>query len=223
MQELAPTLGKFYVKVEHHDDYGLWGNFRINYLDNELAQVDRGLYGLNVHWLSDTTTKFGEKRYAIDGFAAQPGTIAGRDEFQGTGGSLYFLHEQDILTGSERVRIEMRDKDSGLVTGTVNLQPSIDYEIDYLQGRIVLAEPLSSTAADNLLVRSSGLGERWRTWWFATSSPGFRTSTWSAGGQGDVWINDIRLGATSSSNDAGVSGDSLRGLDLTLPEVRTPG
>src|SRR4029077_4096840 len=132
VQELAPTLGKFYVKAEHHDDYGLWGNFRINYLDNELTQIDRGLYGGNVHWLSDSTTSFGEKRITIDGFAAQPGTIAGRDELQGTGGSLYFLHEQDILTGSEQVRIELRDKDSGLVTGTVNLRPSIDYEIDYL-------------------------------------------------------------------------------------------
>ena len=157
VQELAPTLGKFYVQAEHHDDYGLWGNFRINYLDNELAQVDRGLYGGNVRWLSDTTTGFGEKRFAIDGFAAQPGTIAGRGEFRGTGGSLYFLHSQDILTGSERVRIELRDKDSGLVTGTVDLRPSIDYEIDYMQGRIVLAEPLSSTANDNLLVRTSGL------------------------------------------------------------------
>jgi len=219
VQELAPTLGKFYVKVEHHDDYGLWGNFRINYLDNELAQVDRGLYGANVHWLSDSTTSFGEKRVTIDGFAAQPGTIAGRDEFQGTGGSLYFLHQQDILTGSERVRIELRDKDSGLVTGTVNLQPSIDYEIDYLQGRIVLAEPLSSTAADNLLVRTSGLsGQVAYLVARYEYTPGFQDiHTWTTGGQGDVWLNNyIRLGVTASSNDAGVGGSSLRGADLTL-------
>jgi flagellar motor protein MotB len=219
VQELAPTLGKFYVKVEHHDDYGLWGNFRINYLDNELAQVDRGLYGANVHWLSDSTTSFGEKRVTIDGFAAQPGTIAGRDEFQGTGGSLYFLHEQDILTGSERVRIELRDKDSGLVTGTVNLQPSIDYEIDYLQGRIILAEPLSSTAADNLLVRTSGLsGQVAYLVARYEYTPGFENiHTWTTGGQGDVWLNNyVRLGVTASSNDAGVGGSSLRGADLTL-------
>jgi flagellar motor protein MotB len=219
VQELAPTLGKFYVKVEHHDDYGLWGNFRINYIDNELAQVDRGLYGGNVRWQSDTTTKFGEKRYAIDGFAAQPGTIAGRDEFQGTGGSLYFLHEQDILNGSERVRIELRDKDSGLVMGTVNLQPSIDYEIDYLQGRIVLAEPLSSTAADNLLVRTSGLsGQVAYLVVRYEFTPGFQNiHTWTTGGQGDVWLNDyIRLGVTASSNDTGVGGSSLRGADVTL-------
>jgi flagellar motor protein MotB len=218
-QELAPTLGKFYVKVEHHDDYGLWGNFRINYLDNELAQVDRGLYGGNLHWVSDSATSFGEKRIALDGFAAQPGTIVGRDEFQGTGGSLYFLHEQDILTGSEQVRIEMRDKDSGLVLGTVNLRPSVDYEIDYLQGRIVLAQPLSSTAADNLLVRTSGLsGQLAYLVVRYEYTPAFEDiHTWTTGGQGDVWLNNyVRLGVTASSNDSGTDGNSLRGADLTL-------
>jgi len=219
VQELAPTLGKFYVKAEHHDDYGLWGNFRINYLDNELTQVDRGLYGGNIHWLSDSTTSFGEKRITLDGFAAQPGTIAGRDEFQGTGGSLYFLREQDILTGSEQVRIELRDKDSGLVMGTVNLRPSIDYEIDYLQGRIVLAEPLSSTAADNLLVRTSGLsGQLAYLVVRYEYTPAFSDiHTWTTGGQADAWINNyVRLGVTASSNDMGVDGSSVRGADVLL-------
>jgi flagellar motor protein MotB len=218
-QELAPTLGKFYVKVEHHDDYGLWGNFRINYFDNELTQVDRGLYGGNLHWVSDSTTSFGEKRITLDGFAAQPGTIAGRDEFEGTGGSLYFLHEQDILNGSEQVRIELRDKDSGLVTGTVNLRPSIDYEIDYLQGRIVLAEPLSSTAADNLLVRTSGLsGQLAYLVVRYEYTPAFQDiHTWTTGGQADAWLNNyIRLGVTASNNDSGTDGNSLKGADLTL-------
>src|SRR5436190_13624022 len=79
------------------------------------------------------------------------------EELRGTGASIYFLRHQDILTGSERVRIEMRDKDSGIVTGVVNLRPSVDYDVDYLQGRLLLSQPLSSTADDNLLVRSSGL------------------------------------------------------------------
>ena len=84
-----------------------------------------------------------------------------REEFRGTGGSLYFLRRQDILTGSERVRIETRDKDSGLVNGVVYLSPDEDYDIDYLQGRILLSEPVSATVTDGLLVRSQGLsGER---------------------------------------------------------------
>jgi len=117
VEELAPTMGKLYVKVSHDESHALWGNFKIGYMENELAQVDRGLYGGNAHWQSEGTTDFGEQRVAVDAFAAEPGTIASREEFRGTGGSLYFLRNQDILTGSERVRIELRDKDSGLVTG----------------------------------------------------------------------------------------------------------
>ena len=93
-------------------------------MNNELAQVDRGLYGANLHFESQSATSFGERRFAIDGFTAEPGTIASREEFRGTGGSLYFLRRQDILAGSERVRIELRDRASGLVTGVVNLTPA---------------------------------------------------------------------------------------------------
>jgi len=119
--EMAPTMGKFFVRVSQEDNYGQWGNFKVGYVNNELAHVDRGLYGGNVHYQSHATTDFGEQKYAADVFAAEPGTIASREEFRGTGGSLYFLRRQDLLTGSERVRIELRDKASGIVTGVVNL------------------------------------------------------------------------------------------------------
>ena len=206
VEEVAPTLGKFYVKVNKGDNHALWGNFKTNYADNELAQVDRGLYGANAHWQSDAITSFGEQRVSVDAFAAQPGTVAGRDEFRGTGGSLYFLHNQDILTGSERVRIEMRDKDSGLVTGVVNLRPSIDYDVDYLQGRILLSEPLSSTGDDNLLVRSGGVsGEEAYLVVRYEYSPGFNEiKTLTRGGAGHFWLNDyVKVGLTGNTSDEG--------------------
>jgi flagellar motor protein MotB len=218
VEEVAPTLGKFYVKVNKGRNHALWGNFKTNYSDNELAQVDRGLYGANAHWQSEAITSFGEQRASVDAFAAQPGTVAGRDEFRGTGGSLYFLRNQDILTGSERVRIELRDKDSGLVTGVVNLQPSIDYELDYLQGRVLLAEPLSSTGSDNLLVRSGGLsGEEAYLVVRYEYSPGFdEIKTLTRGGEGHVWLNDyVKIGLTGSSSDEG-DGNGLSGADITL-------
>src|SRR5260370_36513603 len=102
---MAPSMGKFNAKASHGGNYGMWGNFKVGYLENELAQVDRGLYGANAHYGSGPTTSFGERRLAVDGFAAQPGTMASYEEFRGTGGSLYFLPHQDILTGSEPVRI----------------------------------------------------------------------------------------------------------------------
>ena len=48
--EMAPTLGKFYLKASHGENYGMWGNFNTGYTGNELAHVDRGLYGGNAHY-----------------------------------------------------------------------------------------------------------------------------------------------------------------------------
>ncbi len=218
VEEMAPTMGKFYVKASHGQDYGMWGNFKVGYRENELAQVDRGLYGANTHYGSELTTSFGERRITMDAFAAQPGTMPSYEEFRGTGGSLYFLRHQDILTGSESVRIEIRDKVSGIVTGVVNLRPNVDYDIDYLQGRLLLSVPLSSTANDNLLVRNSGFsGDEAYLVARYEYTPGLdKLDEVAVGGQGDYWLNDhVRLGLTANSNDGGAA-SNLGAADLTL-------
>jgi flagellar motor protein MotB len=219
VEEMAPTLGKFYVKASRGENYGMWGNFKVGYMGNELARVDRGLYGANAHYASEATTSFGERQIAIDGFAAEPGTMPSYEEFRGTGGSLYFLRHQDILTGSERVRIEIRDKDSRIVTGVVTLRYGVDYDIDYLQGRLLLSEPLSSTADDNLLVRSSGLsGDEAHLVVRYEYTPGFdELDAVAVGGQGHYWLGDhVRLGLTANSNEEGDVDSSLGAADLTL-------
>ncbi len=217
--EMAPTMGKFFVRVSNGENVGQWGNFKVGYVNNELAQVDRSLYGANVHYQADTTTPFGERRYAVDAFAAEPGTVSGRDEFRGTGGSLYFLQRQDILQGSERVRIELRDKASGIVTGVVNLVPAMDYDVDYLQGRIVLAEPLASTADDDLLVRSNAVSgdEAWLVVRYEYA-PGFDDiDAVAVGGQAHYWFGEhVKVGLTSSVSEQDDVDNSLQAYDLTL-------
>jgi flagellar motor protein MotB len=217
--EDAPTMGKFYVRLTKDQNYGLWGNFKIGYTDNTLAHVDRGLYGANLHYQSRETTSFGEERFMADAFAAEPGTVAGRDEFRGTSGSLYFLRKQDILSGSERVRIEIRDKDSGMVLGVKNLTPVLDYDIDYLQGRILLSQPLSGTADDSLLVHSGSfsghpvfLVARYEY------TPGFDDlDTLAAGGRLHYWLNDnVRVGTTMSRFEEAGSENTLNGADLIV-------
>lgn len=217
VEETAPTLGKFYVKASHGQDYGMWGNFKVAYVGNELAHVDRGLYGADAHFGSGLTG-FGERRLTVDGFAAQPGTLPSYEQFLGTGGSLYFLHHQDILTGSESVRIEIRDKASNIVTGVVNLRPNVDYDIDYLQGRLLLSEPLSATANDNLLVRSSGLsGDQSFLVVRYEYTPGLdKLGQVAVGGQGSYWVNNyLKLGLTADSNE-GDGASNLGAADLTL-------
>ncbi|HEY5679052.1 MAG TPA: OmpA family protein [Pseudomonadales bacterium] len=219
VEELAPTLGKFYVKLSQRENHVMWGNFKVGYMDNELAQIDRGLYGANFHYQAADTTSFGEQKFSVDAFAAEPGTVASRQEFRGTGGSLYFLRHQDLMVGSERVRVEVRDRSSGLVTGVVNLNPGSDYDVDYLQGSIMLAEPLASTVGDDLLVRSGALGgdEAYLVVRYEYT-PGFdEIDALSVGGQMHYWINDhIKVGLTANANEEGGTDSGLHGADLTL-------
>jgi uncharacterized repeat protein (TIGR01451 family) len=219
VEEAAPTSGKFFVKLSQRENHAMWGNFKVGYLENELAQVDRGLYGANVHYQTLATTRFGERRVVLDGFAAQPGTVPSREDFRGTGGSLYYLKVQDLLEGSERLRIETRDKDSGLVTGVVSLRPTLDYDIDYLQGRVLLSEPLSATQSDGSLVRSEGIDgdEVWLVVQYEYTPGLDDLDALAAGGQGHAWLNDfVRVGATASRNDDDGTDSSLYAGDLIL-------
>ncbi|HSA77460.1 MAG TPA: flagellar motor protein MotB, partial [Nitrospirota bacterium] len=219
VEEGAPTLGKFYLKVKKDESYGMWGNFKIGYNDNDLAHVDRGLYGANLHYQTPSTTSFGDKRFLFDGFAAQPGTVGTREEFLGTGGSLYYLRHQGILTGSESVHIEIRDKDSGIVTAVKNLTPALDYNVDYLQGRISLSQPLSPTASDNMLVTSDTAGGN-RTYLVVRYEyePSIGdTNSMSVGGRTHVWLSEyVKLGVTYNKDGGSENPSGLIAGDVTL-------
>ncbi len=219
VEEDAPTSGKFYVKLSNYENYGLWGNFEVGYLDTDLAQVDRDLYGANLHYQSLDATGFGEPRVLLDGFGADPGTVAGREEFRGTGGSLFYLRQQDILMGSDNLRIEVRDKDSGIVLAVTNLAADLDYDIDYIQGRILLSKVLPTTADDNLLVSTNSISgnpvflvARYEY------TPGFDDpDTLVTGGRAHYWFNDmVKLGVTASWEEEADIESRLGGFDLTL-------
>ena len=217
--EKAPTSGNFFVKLQRQSDYMMWGNFITKYTDTDLAHIDRGLYGAKGHYESKDVTAFGEKQFIVDGFAAEPGTISGRDEFRGTGGSLYFLQNKDILVGSDRLRIEIRDKDSDIVMAVKQLVPAMDYDIDYLQGRILLTDPLMSTARDSLIVNNGSLSGN-PVYLVARYeyTPGFESlNDIAVGGRAHFWVNDyVKLGATTNTQQELGSESKLNGIDITL-------
>ncbi|MGH0035492.1 MAG: OmpA family protein [Myxococcota bacterium] len=218
VDETAPTSGKLFARLSKDESHAMWGNFKVGYLENELAQVDRGLYGANLHYQTLSTTGTGEQRLVVDGYAAKPGTVASREEFRGTGGSLYFLRRQDVMEGSERLRVEVRDKDTGIVVGVVDLQPDLDYDIDYLQGRILLARSLSAIVDDGLLVRSQGLSgnEAWLVVRYEYSPDFDDLDAMTFGGQAQAWLTDfLKVGATASRDKEGAN-TTLYGGDVTL-------
>ena len=67
----------------------MWGSFQTRLTGTEFAQYNRALYGARLLWNGERATTFGEKRTTLEAFAADPGTVQSREEFRGTGGSLY--------------------------------------------------------------------------------------------------------------------------------------
>lgn len=215
--EDAPTQGRFYVRLERGDDHIVWGNFLTNITQTEFAQIDRGLYGGKAEFNSDETTKNGERKVRATVFAADPGTIPAREEFRATGGSVYFLQNQDIAIGSERLRVEYRDEDSGLVVETVELQPFQDYDFDYLSGRVLLTRPLTSTQLVDQVVRDGPLSGR-QTFLVARYefSPGLEDiDGFTVGGRIEAWITDaLRLGFTGQEEETGAADQRILSGDV---------
>lgn len=219
LSEGAPTQGKFYVRVDKDDSHIMWGNFATQVTGTEFAHLDRGLYGGIADYNSEATTKSGERKTEATIFAADPGTIPGRDIFRGTGGSVYFLQRQDLSIGSERVRIEILDKDSGRVLETRNLRPHEDYDIDYLQGRILLSDPLGSTVYDGEIVRDGGLsGHEAQLVVRYEFTPGITdVGGYTVGGRATQWVGDsLRVGVTAQNETTDGADQVLLGVDALL-------
>jgi hypothetical protein len=222
--EDAPTQGRFYLRVDRADSKAVIGNFVIDATGTDLAQLDRGLYGAMGDYVSTATTGFGERRTRITGFASDPGTAPAREEFRGTGGSAYFLQRQDLSIGSERVRIEIRDKDSGLVLESHDLRPQEDYDIDYIQGRVLLTRPLSSSSNDGQTVRNSNspgnlaiLVVRYEYTPTVSDLGGY-----TLGGRATHWLGEnVRFGATAQREATGDADQTLVGTDIMIRKSAT--
>ena len=217
--EDAPTQGRFYIRVEKDDSHVMWGNFATQITSTEFAHLDRGLYGGIADFNSQKNTSFGERVTQITGFAADPGTIPAREEYRGTGGSVYFLERQDISIGSERLRVEIRDKVSGLVVETRELRPQEDYDVDYIQGRILLSDPLQSTARDNQVVRDGALSgnDVFLVVRYEYTPSLADVSGYTLGGRATHWLGDsLRIGATAQNEKTGEADQNLFGVDALL-------
>lgn len=217
-KEDAPTSGKFYVRIERGNSHVMWGNFKTKIDGVELTRYERGLYGASANLETDKTTSFGEPLAAVQGFAAQPGTLPQRDEFQGTGGSLYFLKRQDINQGSEQITIEIRDSTTGLVVERRVLKEGEGYTIDYVQGVIILSEPLASTATSSSAVLPSSLAnyDQFLVANYEYTPTLEDVSGYSYGARGEAWVFDqVRFGATGYQENTGYADQTLFGADVT--------
>lgn len=217
--EDAPTQGSLYLRIDDGRSHLLWGDYKLTLDGTALAQISRGLYGLHGRYMGDDSTAFGDARLRLDVFAAQPGTLAAREDFRGTGGSLYYLRHQDITRGAEKVFVEVRDRDSSLVISRRQLVPSSDYEVDALQGRVLLSAPLAGTSDDSSIVRTGGVAGHpvYLVVDYEYTPVAGDLDSLATGGRVAWWATDsLRLGLTTSQQQQTGGDQHLTGVDVTL-------
>ena len=146
------TQGMLYLLIEWDKSSAIWGNYNTAFTDTEFAQFSRSLYGGKVHLETVAATRFGEPNAKLVLFKASAQQKAAHNEFTGTGGSLYYLKHKDVIEGSDKVRIEVRDKITGLVLAKDEMQEGADYEIDYSNGRITFWRPISQISESNSII-----------------------------------------------------------------------
>lgn len=206
--------------MEKGNSHVLWGNFSTGITGTDFAQVNRSLYGAQLKFRSEQANAKGDAYLSVDAFGAQQGTVPHRDDFRGTGNSVYFLSYQDLTVGGERLTVEVRDPFNNMVKERRVLVYGEDYDIDYIQGRVILFDPLPSTADDGFLV-SYGTGtagdEVYLVSEYEYTPLGADFSDLFYGGRASAWIGqNVNIGATAIRDQRGLIDKQMLEADATV-------
>ncbi len=217
----ADSQGRLYVRVDWDKSSALWGDYNTGITGNEFAQVDRSLYGAKLKYSSTDTTNQNDTESDLILYASPAQSVLAHNRFLGTGGSLYYLKHTDIVEGSAKVWVEVRQKNGDRTIRSIPLVRGRDYEIDDLQGRIILSRPLMSVVKEKgpSLIKDKPLdGDRLYLMVDYEYVPdGFEPDRATYGARGKRWINDhVALGATYAHEDREGRDYELKGADLTL-------
>ena len=212
----TPTSGRFYLRVEQDGNFALWGDYKATIAGSEYLRNERTLYGAQLSYTTQDTTSRGDARASVELYAAQPEQLVGREVFQGTGGSVYFLQRQDITIGSETLTVELRDVDTGRIVERRTLVAGRDYDINYIQGVITLNTALTDTLNPNLIQTNPGgdvsvnLVSQYEFTPTSSDVDGF-----SYGGRAEAWVTDnLRVGVTAQQDDTGTTDQKAAAVDL---------
>lgn len=219
------TMGKVYLRVDWDQNQALWGNYYTGLTGTEYAQYARSLYGAAFTWRSARTTEYAEPGTFVRAFGSQTQSAPGHSEFIGTGGSLYYLKHTDVLPGSDRVTLEVRDGLTGRVEQRVELLRGVDYEIDEYQGRIILTRPLATVTRENVrtITRDTPLDGYSQVLLvdYEYVPTGFHSDEVAAGVRGKHWFGDhVGVGVTYVEDNSGGEDYRLAGADVTLQAGR---
>lgn len=216
--ETQNSLDRFYIIVEMDRSFIRWGSFQTEFNDVELATYNRSLSGLKGHFETLATTPYGDAVRGVTVFWSEAGHRADHNEFLATGGTLYYLRNRRVMEGSDKVRVEVRDKIQNIQVSSRDLVEGIDYEIDYEEGRILLTRPLSPVVSSDTIVSLDILDGNPQylivDYEFESDADAYENS--DRGLRGFTHLGDhIRIGGTYVEEVRDRERYDLRGIDFT--------
>jgi large repetitive protein len=156
----AQSTSRLYVRVDRGSSFALYGDFNTQALpvtasatlaggtagktaqanapeERRLGQYNRSLNGAQAH--ADLV----EGAVTVDAFASRTTSRQAVDELSSLGTSgPYFISRLPLVENSERIELVTRDRNQGSrILRTLVLTRFVDYEIDPLSGRVLLAAP----------------------------------------------------------------------------------
>ncbi|MGE0581423.1 MAG: hypothetical protein AB7P31_04725 [Steroidobacteraceae bacterium] len=197
----AASAEKLYVKLERRQFMALFGDFETGLTVTELTRYSRSFTGLR--------SDYAGERFGYTAFAADSSQGFVKDELAGDGTSgLYRLTRGNIVIGSDKLRIEVRDRlRSEVVVESRPLSRFVDYSLDYAAGTLFFKEPVPSRDGQFNPVyiiaeyEVNGRGEEQVT-------AGGRASVRFAGGRAELGASYVDEGA--AQGDSRVYGTDLR-------------
>jgi len=196
----APTSDGIFLKLQRDRFYALYGDYETALGETELARYERSVTGLKSEYYGEALR--------WNGFASDSGQSFARDELRGNGTSgLYRLSQAPIVIGSERVRIEVRDRfRPSRVLEARPLVAQIDYDVDPFAGTLRFREPVAGRDA--------------------LFNPVFIVAEYETDGSGDAlsgggrvagrFLNGaLELGASGIHEGRGAQSGDLVGVDAT--------
>ena len=217
IEDRTPTSGNLFLRVERDNNFVQWGDFDAELgSDSGFVRNDRTLYGLSLGAQTQAQTTFGLPRASVYAYAAQPDQLPQRDVFLGTGGSVYFLTQQDIARATETISVQVRDGNSDRVLSTRRLVLGEDYEINYVQGVVTLRRPLSGGTSGGIV--SDGVDSDddvvLVVQYEYTPTLG-NLDGFAYGGRVEGWVTDrLRLGLSGLQEETGTADQTQIGADI---------
>ncbi len=215
------SQGAVYLRVDWDKSMALWGNYNTDLTGTEFSQYNRSLYGAKLEHRNVATTTFGEHKHEVHLFGSEAQTAAAHNEFISTGGSLYYLRDTDVVQGSEKLWVEVRTRDTEQVVETFTLEHGRDFDIDYIQGRIILTRPLTQfdIGSGPSIIRDTPLdgNDVYLLADYEYRPDAFSADDITTGARGKAWLNDyIALGGTYVNEERDGVDYELKGTDVTL-------